>query len=187
MFSATLVVVILAGLCPMLFADAVATAKIDVNINVNAVAAIVVSGSAQTFTVGAGAAAGDLPAISDAGNLATYLQYTSVVPATETRTILVQADGPVPAGLVLNVRAGTPTGNGGVGTPVAGGVLIDSNYVGATDLLIIDAITSCATGTGVTQGAPIYYTLEIDEATFADLDTTAATQTITLTYTLAGT
>jgi hypothetical protein len=183
---AALVVALLLGLCPGVFADVIGTATIDVVIDVNAVAAIVVTGTDLSFTVGGAPAAGALPIIADLANAPTYLQYTSVVGAAETRTIAVQADAAVPPGLRLNIRAGIPTGNGGVGTPVAGGVVIDSTYTGTTDLTIITGITSCATGIGATQGAPIYYTLAIDEATFDDLDTTATTATITLTYTLVG-
>lgn len=166
------------------FADVVSATTIDVNITVNAVAAIAVSGTDQTFVVGGAPAAGDLPVITDAGNLPTYLQYTSIVPATETRTIAVQADTGPPAGLVLNIRAGTPSGHGGVGTSVAGGINIDSTYVTA-DQNIVTGITSCATGTGGTQGPPVFYSLAIDEATFEDLDVAAAT-TMTITFTLVG-
>jgi hypothetical protein len=73
-----------------------------------------------------------------------------------------------------------------VGTAVAGGISIDSTYTPLTDLTIVQDITSCATGTGVSQGPPVFYSLAIDEATFEDLDTTAATETITITFTLVG-
>jgi hypothetical protein len=179
------VVALVLALSPMVFADEVATSTIDVAIDVTAVAAITVTGTNQSFTVGGSPAAGALPIVNATANVPTYLQYTSVVPTTETRAVAVQADAAVPAGLKLNIRAGTPTGDGGVGTPVAGGVSIGSTYVGATDLTIITGITSCATGTGATQGAPVYYTLAIDEATFSNLETTT-TQTITLTFTLVG-
>lgn len=182
----TIVVVMLTGLLFEAGADVVGSATIDVSIDVTAVAAITVSGAAVSFSVGGSPAAGDLPVVTETSNTPTYLQYTSVVPSTETRTIAIQADGPVPAGLKLNIRAGTPSGHGGVGSSVAGGVTIDSTYTGGTDLTIVTGITSCATGTSVTQGTPVYYSLSIDEATFEDLDTTAATHTITLTYTLVG-
>jgi hypothetical protein len=184
--STIIVVLLLSALCFNLSADVVGTADIDVNIDVTAVAAITVSGAAVSFSVGGSPAAGALPIVTDTSNTPTYLQYTSVVPDAETRTIAVQSDLALPAGLRLGIRAGTPTGHGGIGTAVSGGVTIDSTYTGATDLTIVTGITSCATGTGTTQGTPIYYTLSIDEATFEDLDVTAATQTITLTYTLVG-
>jgi hypothetical protein len=169
------------------FADVVATDTIGVSINVNALAAIKVNGTAQTFTVGnIAGAAGTLPNVDSTGNVPTYIQYTSIVPAANTRQIAVQADKAVPDGLVLNIRAGTPTGNGGVGTPVAGGVSIGSAYVAGTDQDILTNITSCATGTGVTQGAPVFYTLALDEAGFTNLTTTAAAYTMTVTFTLVG-
>lgn len=182
-----IVVLALFGLWIDALADIAATTEIDVNIDVSAIAAITVNGAAITFTVeGGGGAAGDLPVVTETSNTPSYIQYTSVVPSGETRTIAVQADAAVPAGLRLNIRAGTPTGHGGVGTAVTGGVTIDSTYTATTDLTIVTGITSCATGTGVTQGTPVYYSLAIDDATFEDLDTTASTQTITLTYTLLG-
>lgn len=183
----TIFVVILAFaiVAPAVLADAVATDTISLDITVNPVAAIKVSGTALQFSVDAPVAAGDLPVITETANDPTYIQYTSVVPSAQTRTIAVQSDTAMPAGLKLNVRAGTPTGHGGLGTPVAGGIMIDSTYTAATDQTLLTGITSCATGTGATQGAGIYYTLAIDEATFANLTTDGAAG-IVITYTLVG-
>lgn len=165
------------------FAD-VAGGNITVNIVVEPVALITASGSALTFTVDDPTTTGDLPAIDDTGNVPTYLQYTSIVPATETRTVTVTPDVALPAGLRLNIRAGTPTGHGGVGSPVAGGIMIDSTWTTGS-FTIINGITSCATGIGTSQGPPVYYTLSIDEATFGDLDTNVGTAVV-ITYTLVG-
>jgi len=164
------------------FAQAVATDLIGVTITVDAIALIKVSGSDLTFAVESpgAAAAGELPVVNDS-NTPTYIQYTSVV-ASGARKIDVKASAALPAGLKLNIRAGTPTGHGGVGTPVAGGVMVDSTGP-TTDQTIITGISSCATGSGGTQGPAIYYTLSIDEATFGSL-TTAGASGITLTYTL---
>jgi len=156
---------------------------ISIAITVNPIALIKVSGTALQFTVEEPGAAGDLPVITDTANDPTYIQYTSVVASGGTRTIDVQSDAKMPAGLKLNIRAGTPTGHGGVGTPAAGGVMIDDAYTATTDETLISGITSCATGSGGTQGPAIYYTLSIEEKTFANLTTDGAAA-ITLTYTL---
>lgn len=183
----TFVVILAVGLVLPVFGDQVAVDTISVNIDVNPLALIVASGSAADFTVGGTPAAGDLPEIDDTGNVPTYLQYTSIVPGVgqTTRSVTVTPSAALPAGLRLNIRAGTPTGHGGVGTPVAGGIVIDSTWTVET-YTIIDDITSCATGSGVAQGPPVYYTLSIDESTFEDLDTTAATATVVITFTLVG-
>ena len=170
-----------------LFGDVIGAAAINVTITVNEVAAITVSGGAISFTVGAGAAAGDLPAVTPGANTPTYLQYSSIIQTGLPRSMAVQVDNPMPDGLILNIRAGTPTGHGNAGTPVAGGVTVDTNYVADTDQTIITTIESCATGTGATQGPPIFYSLAIDEATFEDLVITAVPLVVVATYTLVGT
>jgi hypothetical protein len=183
-FSTILVVVLLTGLCFQAFAAE--TGNVTVTIAITDVLAIAVSGN-QSFTVAAAApAAGAWPPIVDLVNTPSHLQYTSVMAAPgDTCKITVEVAAlsavPIPLGLKLNVRAGTPTGNGGVGTPVAGGVILD-NANGAA-VPIVTGIASCATGAGGSQGAPVYYTLAIDEATFKDLDATAA-GVVTLTYTI---
>ena len=183
----TIFVVLLAFtvVIPAAVADIVSGDTISLAITVSSIAAVQVTGTALQFSVDPPLSAGDLPVITETANDPTYIQYTSVVPTAQTRTIDVQSDTAMPAGLKLNIRAGTPTGHGGLGTPVAGGIMIDSTYTAATDQTLLSGITSCATGTGGTQGAPIYYTLAIDEATFANLTTDGAAA-ITITYTLVG-
>ena len=168
------------------FAQAVdATDTVDVNIEVEEVLAIELEGElVATFVVGGSPAAGALPEIDSTGATASYLQYTSTVAAAQTRSIDVSSNALPPAGLKLTIKAGPPTGHGGVGDPVAGGVTIDSTYTLNADLPLVSGITSCATGIGATQGAPIYYVLDIDEATFASMVTAVAANVMLLTFTI---
>ena len=176
------VVILTAGLVLPVFGQ-IASETIDIGITVTPFAAIKAAGPDLTFSVGA-AAAGELPVITPGGlNAPSYVQYSSIVPNSGFRRIDVKADAAMPLGLKLNIRAGTPTGHGGVGTPLAGGVMIDSSYVPNTDQPIINGITSCATGSGTTQGPAIHYTLFIDEATFGSLDDTGALA-VTIAFTI---
>lgn len=155
-----------------------ATATVTINdvalLNVNAT-------SVPTFIVDDPAAAGAMPKITPAGG-PTYLQYTVVISGT-AKKITASSDLAMPKGLKLDIWAATPTGTGGLGTPVAGGLMVNSAYVANAASSLITGITSCATGSGLTQGPAIYYTLSIDAATFNQMVTQAAV-TYTITYTL---
>jgi len=156
-----------------------ATATVTINdvalLNVNAT-------SVPTFVVDDPDATGEMPKITPSGG-PTYLQYTVVVASAATKKITASCDLPMPKGLKLDIWAATPTGTGGLGTPVAGGLMVNSASAVDVTADIISGIKSCATGSGTTQGPAIYYTLSIDAATFKDMIVTGAT-TYTITYTL---
>lgn len=176
--------VVLLLLFPVLiFAQTTGTATASVTINEVALLNVDTA-SAPTFIVndlGSLGAAGELPLISPSGG-PTYLQYTVVSAGTDYR-ITAASDLAMLAGLKMDIWAATPTGTGGVGTPVAGGLEIDSSYTAGTASDLITGITSCATGSGTTQGPAIYYTLSIDESTF-DAMVAGANTEYTITYTL---
>lgn len=152
-------------------------------ITVNDVALFAVNTAvAVTFTVDDPAAAGQLPLITSAGG-PTYLQYTVVVAAASTKKITAQSDKAMRDGLRLNVWAGNPTGTGGVGTALAGGLEVDNGYTINTPVDIINNITSSATGSGTTQGPAIFYTLTIDESSL-DTMVTGAGDAYVITFTL---
>ncbi len=165
-------------LSAMLYSQTTAT------ITVNDVALFDVNtGTDPTFTVDDPAAAGELPVITSSGG-PTYLQYTVIVATGATKKITASSDKAMRDGLKLDVWAGAPTGTGGVGTALAGGLSITPSYTPATAVDLLNNITSCATGSGTTQGPAIYYTLNFDAPTFADLETTVAGDVYTITYTL---
>lgn len=167
----------------MVTVSAQATGTATATVTINDVAMLNVNGtSVPTFVVDDPAAAGEMPKITPAGG-PTYLQYTVVVATGVTKKITAQSDLAMPKGLKLDIWAAAPTGTGGLGTPVAGGLMVNSAYVEDAPSSLITGITSCATGSGTTQGPAIYYTLSIDAATFTEMITQAAA-TYTITYTL---
>lgn len=174
---------LLAGLATMGFAQTTGTATASVTIDPVAVLAVSTDTS-PSFTVDdTGIAAGELPVITPAGD-PTYLQYTVVVAGGATKKITASCT-PVTAfldGLKMDVWAAAPTGTGGVGTAVAGGLAITSGYTSGTAVDLVTGITSCATGSGTTQGPAVYYTLSIDASTFDSMET--GTETYTITYSL---
>lgn len=153
------------------------------SVTINDVALLTVStADTPTFVVDDPGAAGELPVIAPTGG-PTYLQYTVVVATGAEKKITVSSGAPMPSGLKMDIWAAAPTGTGGVGTPVAGGLMVDSVYTADTESDLITGITSSATGSGATQGPAVYYTLSIDASTFASMETMTAT-TYTITYTL---
>ncbi|MBN2655986.1 MAG: hypothetical protein JXR86_02925 [Spirochaetales bacterium] len=135
-----------------------------------------------SFVIDDPASPGELPLITPAGT-PTYLQYTVVVATGAEKTIQASCDTTMRDGLRMNIWAGAPTGTGGVGTALAGGLEVGTTYVADTAVDIIDTITSCATGSGGTQGPAVFCTLTIDESTFANM-VTVASEVYTITYTM---
>lgn len=160
------------------------TGTATASVTIQAVSLLTVSTDADpTFVVSAPGAAGQMPLITPAGD-PTYLQYTTVVSTLEPlKLITASCDDAMLPGLKMDIWAVAPTGTGGVGTAVAGGLEVTSTYVADTAANLIMDITSCATGSGTTQGPAVYYTLSIDAATFEDMIVTGAT-VFTITFSL---
>ena len=162
------------------------TGTATASVTIAAVEVLTVStASNPTFSVGAPAVAGELPVITPSGG-PTYLQYTVVIDplVSATKKITAHSSAAMLDGLKLDIWAAAPTGTGGVGTAAAGGLSLDSSYTTPDTSDLITGITSCATGSGITQGPAIYYTLSIDAATFDAMETTAAAADYTITFTL---
>jgi len=180
--------IIIAGMLFLILAfgiSAQTTGTATASVTINAVALLTVStGTAPSFLVDAPTTPGELPEITPSGG-PTYLQYTVVIDplVSATKKITASSDLAMLDGLKMDVWAAAPTGTGGVGSPAAGGLTVDAAYTADTPADLITGITSCATGSGTTQGPAIYYTLSIDAATFDTMETAAAT-TYTITYSL---
>jgi hypothetical protein len=172
---------VLVSLVSTLAAQTTGTATATVTINDVALLAVNTA-TPPTFVVDDPADAGALPVITPAGT-PTYLQYTVVVASGDTKKITAESDTTMLDGLKLHVWAATPTGTGGVGEPVPGGLKVDSLYVADSASDLITNITSSATGSGTTQGPAVYYTLSIDAASLGTMETTGAT-VFTITYSL---
>lgn len=159
------------------------TGTATATVTINDIALLTVStATPPSFVVDDPLLAGALPVITPAGT-PTYLQYTVVVATGTTKKITAESDAAMLDGLKLDIWSAVPTGTGGVGIPVAGGLMVDAAYVADTAVDLITGITSSATGSGSTQGPAVYYTLSIDAASFSDMITTGAT-TFTITYSL---
>lgn len=183
MKSFLILVIVLFGVVSGLSAQT--TAPVTVEIKAVALLAVKTAGTTITFVIDDPAgpnAAGKLPSITSA-NGPTYLRYTVIVAPATTMKIQAQSDTIMPKGLKLDIWAAVPTGTGGLGTPVAGGLTITSGSTADTPSDLITGITSCATGNGDTQGPAIYYTLSIDAATFNEMSTQGSA-TYTILYTL---
>jgi hypothetical protein len=123
--------------------------------------------------------AGD-PIVAPTNNTSLYLQYSSIMTAPATgRKISVQASAV--AGLTIAVTAANPSATNLQG---AGGTGSTISSLGTTATDIITGITSCATGTGSTDGSNLTYSIATTSAS-AYQNIRSGTSSITVTYTLA--
>jgi hypothetical protein len=146
----------------------------SITMEVEEIAVLTVTTSPATLTIAAPATAGDVPA--DVSDSTTYAQYTSTVPAGQSRKVTAQLDGSeaAPAGTALHLAATVPDGQGA--TTGEKQITADS----AAD--IITGIASVNTGSGATDGAQLNYRLTVTDMTslIAD-DQEDVTVTLTLT------
>jgi hypothetical protein len=114
-----------------------------------------------------------------AANSALWLNLTSIVPASQTRTVNVSMTGTLSEALSVTVQAASPTtsGNGTKGTPAGGALTLTG-----TDQAIITGIGSGYTGDGGASGFNLTYNLVIDNTQTANL--LATTSNLTVTYTM---
>jgi len=161
------------GLGGLVFATSTATQT--VTMQVNAICVLAVTGSPSTLTVSAPATGGQTP--SNPSSNTTYAQYTSTVPASQTRKITAAWGGSdaAPAGCSLKLTA-TPSGGTNQGSS-AGQITMS-----ATAQDVVTTIRSCATGTSASNGAQLTYTLSVDTVTsLVASESKTATVTLTLT------
>ena len=157
------------------FAGAAATTTQPVSMQVNAICVLAVTGNPSTLTVSAPASGGQTPANPSSNS--TYAQYTSTVPAAQSRKLTAAwgASDAAPAGCSLKLTA-TPAGGTNQGTS-AGQITLS-----ATAQDIVTTIKSCATGTAASNGAQLTYLLSVDTITsLIASESKAATVTLTLT------
>ena len=155
--------------------QAAATTTQTVTMQVNAICVLAVTGNPGTLTVSAPASGGQTP--SNPSSNTTYAQYTSTVPASQSRKLTAAwgASDAAPAGCSLKLAA-TPSGGTNQGTGAC------QITLSATAQDIVTQIKSCATGTGGTNGAQLTYTLSVDTVTsLVASESKSATVTLTLT------
>jgi len=157
------------------FISAATTVNQTVTMQVNAICVLAVTGNPSTLTVSAPASGGQTP--TNPSSSATYAQYTSTVPASQSRKLTAAwgASDAAPAGCSLKLSA-TPSGGTNQGA-TAGQITLS-----ATAQDIVTTIKSCATGTSASNGAQLTYTLSVDTLTSL-VASESKTATITLTLT----
>lgn len=114
--------------------------------------------------------------MSPVTNSSSYLQLTSIPPENVSRRIMAKIQSStnpngVPPGTKLTLYAVKQTGYYGIVGDAAPEITLSLSSNG----LLIDNIASGYTGTSSGQGFRLYYTLQVDPATYSQLK---ATQTI---------
>jgi hypothetical protein len=137
-------------------------------------------GSSISLTPSVPTEAGNPLNFATATNSTLWINYSSIVAATKSRTISAAiTSGTVPTGLVLKVVAGTfsGSGKGNFGTPTT------QITLGANSTPIITGVRSCYTGDGASNGHNLTYSLDlVDANSYSNL--LQANTTITVTYTI---
>ena len=126
--------------------------------------------------------AGNAISFSDATNNDIWLNYSSVVGATEpTRKVTALVEGDIPGGIKVNVTASPYSGNGGGKTGISTGQVALSN----SPQDIIAQIGSCYTGDGVNNGHKLTYSVELlnEAGSYANLNFDNSAY-LSVTYTL---
>ncbi|MFZ5565061.1 MAG: hypothetical protein ACOZBW_13515 [Thermodesulfobacteriota bacterium] len=161
------------------------TATHDATITINEVALIGLDDTAAlewTIDAPTSGTPGDEFSVTDPADATKFLQYTSIVSSTTTRTITVEIDADLPTGLVIAIAPTDASNCGDLGTSAA----VDLTVTGSAEDLVT-GIGSGYTGTTAdTDGVQLDFTLDYDPdlctiagSIFEDEDTT-----VTLTYTL---
>ena len=142
------------------------------------------SGTSINLTPAAPTEAGSPISFASTTNTALWINYSSIVGATTEPTRKVTTSittGTVPSGMLLKVQAAADAaqGDGTVGTPVG------QLTLSGTAQDFVTGIGSCYTGTGVSKGHQLTYTLLLNPTAgnYANLNFDQAT-TVTVTYTL---
>ena len=156
-----------------------------VAISIPEVAILDLEGSTSvSLSVEAPTEAGEAVDFSNATNNAVWLNYSSIVGASETsRTVSAKiSNNTVPGGMLLKVTAASDAGNGDgtVGSSAGQITLTSSNQT------VVSGIGSAYTGDGANNGHQLTYALVLDPTagSYADIDFDEDV-TLTITYTIS--
>jgi hypothetical protein len=118
--------------------------------------------------------------IAAATNSSTYLQVTSIAPATETRNIMTTiTTGTIPTATTLTLAASAcTTGSGTRGSVYT--VPLNST----TNQTLISGICSCYTGTSSSNGYKLTFTWQPDAANYSQITATSSVMLV-VTFTMA--
>ena len=133
----------------------------DVSVLVEDVAQMAIAGvGIPAFIVSSAATAGGQPSVAKAP-YDQYLQFTSVVPDGETRTIQAQLSSALPTGVALRLATSASTGSGEVGVAQHQGNGASGALLSTTPIDLITGIATGFTGDGDSDGVLLDYALEM--------------------------
>lgn len=166
--------------------DDTKTASHYVNINIPTVALVDVEGAdgeATTINLAPDVTsleAGSAVDFAAATDNSLWLNYTSIIASDQDeRNITAEIEGTLPTGVSLNLLAdGVSTGNGNLGDSGSTITLTTSGQ----DL--VTGIGSGYTESGFEKGHQLTYSLDMDNASYADL--ASGSYNVTVTYTITG-
>jgi len=155
-----------------------------VSVNVNDVAQMTISGlGVPAFIVGTAANPGGAPSVIK-DPFDRYLQYTSIVPNGETRTIQAALSSAAPSGMEVRLSTGATQGTGAVGTAQYTSAGASAALLSTTPTDMVTGIGTGYTGDGATDGLLLTYELAMN----GDIDQiNSGTQSLEVTFTLAAT
>lgn len=135
----------------------------DVSVLVEEVSQLAISGvGVPAFIISSAGTAGGQPAVAKAP-YDQYLQFTSVVPTGETRTIQAHLSSPLPTGVAVRLATSAATGTGGVGVAQHEGAGDTGALLSTTPIDLITNIATGFTGDGDTDGVLLDYALEMTD------------------------
>lgn len=112
-----------------------------------------------------------------------WLNYSSIVAPSETRTVTAQMiTANLPAGVTLNVETGTAESSAKRGN-VGNGTSVQSFDPSGTAMTVVAGIGSCMTGDGPSNGCNLKYTVSFDNSQYGSLE--EGNYDATITYTIS--
>ncbi len=154
----------------------------DVGVTVQSVAQMAITGlGVPVFTVSSAPTPGGAPSIVR-DTYDRYLQYTSIAPTGESRTLQAQLSAAAPAGMAVRLSTNATNGSGAVGVAQYTGTGAGAALLSTTPVDLVTGIGTGYTGDGATDGLLLSYELAMTE----DLDQIGTgTQMLEVTFTLA--
>jgi hypothetical protein len=114
-------------------------------------------------------------------NSALWLNYSSIVSPSKSRTITAQmSSANLPAGVTLNVATATASSSAKKGN-VGSGTSAQAISTDGTAVTVVSGIGTCITGDGPSNGCQLTYTVDFDDSQYASLEEGSYGATITYT------
>lgn len=156
----------------------------DVGVTVESAAQMAITGlGVPAFIVSSAGTPGATPGITK-DPYDRYLQYTSIAPAGESRSLQAQLSAAAPAGMELRLSTTATSGTGAVGVAQHTAAGASAALLSTTPVDLVTGIGTGYTGDGATDGLLLNYELAMNN----DIDEVGTgTQMLEVTFTLAST